>query len=118
MSIIIAYGAVFGKIGSFEIFIFTFIGIIGYTLNENILSLLEKPVFLDGGGSTFVHCYGAYYGIAVSWCLFGSSSKKPNQSYIHSVYGMLGVLFLWICWPSFNAGFVFNKDVVEANIER
>ena len=70
MAIIIGYGAMLGRVGSFEIFIFTILGIFGYTLCETILRVFQNPIFFDGGGSTFVNCFGAYYGLTVNRIIF------------------------------------------------
>ena len=75
---------------------------IGYTLNEGIVIKVLKMI--DGGGSSFIHTYGAYYGIIA--CLVLSWKKKPNQniktSYNSNLFAFIGTLFLWLYWPSFN----------------
>ena len=61
----------------------------------------------DYGGSTVIHSFGAYFGLTVSFVL-GRSIKpntKPQVSYISNIFAMIGTLFLWMFWPSFNAGF-------------
>jgi len=31
--------------------------------------------------------------------------KKPSSSYNSNIFAFIGTLFLWMFWPSFNAGF-------------
>ena len=70
MAILIAFGAIMGRVGSIQIFILSFFGTIGYTLCVHILKLFTdkdgKPLFFDAGGSSYVHCYGACLGLIVS----------------------------------------------------
>lgn len=79
--------------------------IVGYTLNEVIVYDLIK-VF-DVGGSMAIHSFGAYFGLALSLVL--SRAVKPvgkaESNYTSNIFGMIGTLFLWMFWPSFNAGF-------------
>jgi ammonium transporter Rh len=49
------------------------VGIIGYTLNEDLVYNVLKT--FDAGGSTAIHTFGAYYGLAVSFIL--SRKVKP-----------------------------------------
>ena len=66
-AMLIAFGAVIGKVGPFELLVMSLFGIVGYTLNEIIV--YEKLQILDAGGSTAIHTFGAYFGLAVSFVL-------------------------------------------------
>lgn len=63
----------------------------------------------DFGGSIAIHAFGAYFGLAASWVLFlrapgaGSGHKKNASAYMNDVAAMIGTIFLWVYWPSFNA---------------
>lgn len=61
-----------------------------------------------------VHVFGAYFGLTVS--LFLSKKipppTKPEASYVSNIFGMIGTLFLWLFWPSFNYA-VFASNVYE-----
>jgi ammonium transporter Rh len=62
---------------------------------------------IDYGGSMSIHIFGAYFGLAFSYILgkkIKLGAKKPEPDYISCIYGMIGTLFLWLFWPSFNAG--------------
>ena len=61
---------------------------------------------LDVGGSITIHAFGAIYGLAAAVWLSppgaGSAHPKNGASYVSDITAMLGTLFLWIYWPSFN----------------
>ena len=56
-----------------------------------------------------IHAFGAYYGLAASYVLFtkrpavGASHAKNSSAYLNDVFAMIGTIFLWVFWPSFNA---------------
>src|SRR5689334_1158688 len=93
--------------------------VIGYTLNEQIV--YERVGIFDAGGSTAIHTYGAYFGLTVSLMLskFVTPKSKAESSYNSNIFGMIGTLFLWMFWPSFNAGYFastpYEKSVVITN---
>lgn len=72
---------------------------------------------VDMGGSIFVHAFGAYFGLACSYAMRdlqhgkssdGSDAKllsdHPKNTSTKSTdnFAMIGTLFLWLFWPSFN----------------
>jgi len=82
----------------------TFFEIIFFSLNEGINIHWAKTT--DMGGSVVVHTFGAYFGLAASWVLTpeGSHESKDNSSTKTSdLFSMVGTLFLWMFWPSFNS---------------
>lgn len=65
---------------------------------------------LDVGGSITIHAFGAFYGLAASAFLSpksgagaGGAHPKNSASRASDLSAMLGTLFLFIYWPSFNA---------------
>ena len=54
-----------------------------------------------------IHTFGAYFGLTVSLILskIKKPVKAPEASYHSNIFSMIGTLFLWMYWPSFNAGF-------------
>lgn len=68
----------------------------------------------------FVHTFGAYFGLAVSKVLTSSPGHgKPPRKYNSSIYksdmfAMVGTLFLWMFWPSFNGALA--EDAQQARV--
>jgi ammonium transporter Rh len=60
----------------------------------------------DVGGSMTIHAFGAYGGLTVSLILGAmiKPTKKPETSYYSNLFALIGTLFLWMYWPSFNFG--------------
>lgn len=95
------------------------VGIVGYTLNgELVYGILQA---IDAGGSTAIHAFGAYFGLAVSFVI--SKKSKPTSAtpttYGNIIYAMIGTLFLWMYWPSINAGYFptngFQRSLIINN---
>jgi ammonium transporter Rh len=106
-SILIAFGAVLGRVGPYQLLLMAMIQIIFYALNEVIC--YELIHIYDVGGSTVIHTFGAYFGLGVSLIL--GIFKKPGpdvkveQNKNSVTFAVIGTFFLWMFWPSFNAGF-------------
>ena len=81
------------------------VNVVGYTLNEDLVYEVLKAY--DVGGSTAIHTFGAYFGLSVSFII--SRVSKPQgaveTTYGNIIFAMIGTLFLWMFWPSFNAGY-------------
>uniref|UniRef100_A0A8C6K875 Rh family, C glycoprotein, like 1 n=1 Tax=Nothobranchius furzeri TaxID=105023 RepID=A0A8C6K875_NOTFU len=109
---LIAYGALLGKVSPVQLMVVTLFGITLYAVEEYIiLNLLHCR---DAGGSMVIHCFGGYYGLAISWVLYRPNlhqSKHNEGSVYHSdVFAMIGTLFLWMFWPSFNSAITNHGD--------
>lgn len=72
---------------------------------------------LDVGGSMAIHTYGAYFGLMVSFILSKKCfpTKKVETTHMNSTFAMIGTLFLWMFWPSFNAG-VFPENGFQRSL--
>ena len=58
------------------------------------------------GGAILIHTFGALFGLAAAKTLYRDAHKDNvnNCTAYHSdMFSIIGTLFLWICWPSFNA---------------
>ncbi|KAG9489146.1 hypothetical protein GDO78_005247 [Eleutherodactylus coqui] len=62
---------------------------------------------IDAGGSMTIHTFGAYFGLTVAWILhrrnLSKSSSNEGSNYQADLFSMIGTLFLWMYWPSFNS---------------
>ncbi|XP_076880970.1 ammonium transporter Rh type C-like [Brachyhypopomus gauderio] len=109
---LIAYGACLGKVSPVQLMVMTLCGITLFAVDEYIiLNLIQAK---DTGGSMVIHTFGGYYGLTISWVLYRPNlhqSKRLHGSSYHSdVFAMIGTLFLWIHWPSFNSAIGNHGD--------
>ena len=88
-----------------------------------------------------VHAFGAYFGLMVAWVLYSKETHEAEEKessvyqsdmfamigelfarlefqFLHKIVGWqyTGTIFLWVCWPSFNAGTAINQGRVRAVI--
>ena len=80
-----------------------------YTLNEAICVNFLQVV--DLGGAMFVHVFGAYFGLAASYFFKGGRAiadpeERDRASYNSTMMALLGSMFLFVYWPSFNGALV------------
>ncbi|XP_015594094.1 ammonium transporter Rh type A isoform X2 [Cephus cinctus] len=102
---LISMGALLGKTTYMQLVFMGIIELIVYTANKYIGEHLLMVV--DAGDSMFVHAFGAYFGLAVSF-VFGVREKPKEHhlegpSYQSDIFAMIGTVFLWLFWPSFNS---------------
>lgn len=52
-----------------------------------------------------VHMFGAFFGLSLSKTITSANSNSPNAASVYhsDMFAMIGTLFLWMFWPSFNA---------------
>ena len=100
---LIAFGVVLGKVNTFQsLFIGTIIGCF-YSLNYTLLAFVYGVS--DLGGSMYIHTFGAIFGVMCSWAYMNPKEKDQKHcgsSYHSNLFGIIGSLFLWMYWPSFN----------------
>lgn len=110
-SLLIAAGAVLGRIKIYQYMVLAALFIPFYILNEIIV--IEDHFHIvgkvaDTGGSIVIHAFGAIFGIAAAMFL---TTKKQMTIPIESdattdKYSVLGSMVLWVFWPSFCAALV------------
>lgn len=101
-AVLITYGVLLGKVTPSQMMMVTFIETIFYTINEEIALTMG---ITDVGGSMVIHMFGAFFGLGASLLMRqkDASDNDNNASVYHSdVFAMIGTLFLWMYWPSFN----------------
>ncbi|XP_005394879.1 PREDICTED: blood group Rh(CE) polypeptide isoform X1 [Chinchilla lanigera] len=108
MSVLISAGTILGRANLVQLSVMVLVEVTAF----GAMRLTYKQVFnLDDHRSMMhIHVFAAYFGLAVAWC---HSSPLPQQKEVQeenvpvsrstSMFAMLGTLFLWMCWPSFNS---------------
>jgi ammonium transporter Rh len=112
-SLLIAAGAVLGRLKMQQYVLLGMLFIPFYMLNEWIvlqggLGLIKAGSVIDTGGSIVIHAFGAIFGLGVALSM---TTKQDFEKTIESDstsdrYSMLGSMMLWIFWPSFCAALV------------
>lgn len=110
-SLLIATGALLGRIKMYQYIILGLLFIPFYILNEMVV--LEDHFHIvgtiaDTGGSIVIHAFGAIFGIAAAVFLTTKTAREtPIQADATSDrYSFLGSMVLWVFWPSFCAASV------------
>lgn len=110
-SLLIAAGALLGRLKMYQYMILGLLFIPFYILNE-IVVLEDHFHFVgtiaDTGGSIIIHAFGAIFGISAAISL---STKAQREIPIEvdatsDRYSLLGSMVLWVFWPSFCAALV------------
>jgi len=110
-TVLISFGVVLGTTNPAQLAIMAFIEIILFNVNEWIGRNMLSAV--DAGDTIFVHMFGAYFGLACSFMLYNkkaAESEKAGPSHTSDLFSMIGTVFLWMFWPSFNAGAAAEGD--------
>ncbi|XP_029086848.1 ammonium transporter Rh type B isoform X2 [Monodon monoceros] len=104
-AVLISFGAILGKTGPAQLLLMALLEVVLFGLNEFVLlSLLRVK---DAGGSMTIHAFGAYFGLVLSRVLYRpqleKSKHRQGSVYRSDLFAMIGTIFLWIFWPSFNS---------------
>lgn len=103
-SILIAFGAVLGVASPVQLLVMIILQTVFYNLNAWIC--INCFNISDIGGSLIIHAFGAYFGLAAARCLFkkGQIDNPAEGGEYHSdIFSLIGTVFLWMYWPSFNS---------------
>lgn len=111
-SLLIAAGALLGRLKMHQYIILGLIFVPIYKFNEwlvveNALGVLKQGV-TDTGGSIVIHAFGALFGLGAAIAMTTKKEiEKPIESDATSDrYSVLGSMVLWVFWPSFCAALV------------
>jgi ammonium transporter Rh len=118
-AVLISFGAVLGKVSALQLLIMAMIEVVIYEVNEYIV--LDRLHVTDVGDSMVVHAFGAYFGLAVAAIQaihnrheLEKAEDKEGSIYHSDLFSMIGTIFLWLFWPSFNAGTAVDEGQVRA----
>ncbi|XP_031450825.1 blood group Rh(CE) polypeptide isoform X2 [Phasianus colchicus] len=115
VAVVISIGAVLGKINPMQSIVMTVVEIVVFCMSKLINMYILKASYLVS--MMHVHLFGAYFGLAVS----SRFSEPPPRAEKNAstpksdLLSMLGTLFLWVFWPSFNSALAEEKDKVIFN---
>ena len=104
-AVLVSFGAIVGKVSVFQLWIIATFEVILYSLNEALCTNILKTV--DMGGAMYVHVFGAYFGLATSFFFRPGKAIKDldgrgQGGYNSTMIALLGSVFLFVYWPSFN----------------
>lgn len=104
-TVLISFGAVLGKTSPIQMLIMAIIEITVFAGNEYLVA--EQFKASDVGASMTIHAFGAYFGLTVAGVLYRPRLKNGHENeesvYHSDLFAMIGTLFLWVFWPSFNS---------------
>ena len=110
-SLLIAAGAILGRIKMYQYLILGLLFIPFYIFNEHVVvddafDFIGK--IADTGGSIVIHAFGAIFGISAAISL---TTKKHRETEITTdattdKFSLLGSMVLWVFWPSFCSALV------------
>ncbi|RNA27197.1 ammonium transporter Rh type B-like [Brachionus plicatilis] len=116
-AVLISFGAVIGKASLSQLIVMATFEVVIQGVNELIgLHYLQA---YDVGESIYVHVFGAYFGLAVSKVLQGTreiESTKESSHYHSDLFAMIGTIFLFLYWPSFNSAVAVDEGQTRAII--
>ncbi|KAK5857139.1 hypothetical protein PBY51_010404 [Eleginops maclovinus] len=109
-SALISIGAVLGKTNPVQLILIALLEVSGFVLNEWLLQTLLKVQPLNS--IMLLHIFGAFFGLTMTWILFKKGAEQPFEKEKvdrkSGLFSILGTLFLWVFWPSFNSILVDN----------
>lgn len=112
-AVLITMGACLGKTTWTQLFILGTLELLFFGFNETVCVGFLKAV--DCGGSMYVHTFGAYFGVAASLFFYKQKALKNEGDRCEGVYesellAMVGTVFLWMYWPSFNGAVTYGAQ--------
>eukprot|EP00475_Leptophrys_vorax_P004965 TRINITY_DN1298_c0_g1_i1.p1 TRINITY_DN1298_c0_g1~~TRINITY_DN1298_c0_g1_i1.p1 ORF type:complete len:479 (+),score=117.87 TRINITY_DN1298_c0_g1_i1:84-1439(+) len=105
--VLITFGVLLGNASPLQMLIIVWIEIVASIINETLVFRVFQAA--DAGGSMVLHMFGGFFGLAASAGLAGIYERNSKRSgpqssaYVSDLIAMVGTVFLFIYWPSFNA---------------
>ncbi|XP_057715515.1 rh blood group, D antigen isoform X2 [Corythoichthys intestinalis] len=104
-SVLISIGAVQGKTNHVQLILMALLEVFGFVLNEWLLQTLLSA--RNTHCIMVLHIFGAFFGLVLTWILYRKESEqgfeKEKLDRKAGLFSMLGTVFLWMFWPSFNS---------------
>lgn len=110
--VLISFGAVLGKTSPLQLLVMALLEVPVFAVTE--WAVLKYLKINDAGGSILIHLFACYFGLGVTFVLYRPSLNeghtKENTSYHSDILSVMGTLFLWVFWPSFNSALTLKGD--------
>ncbi|NP_999543.1 blood group Rh(CE) polypeptide [Sus scrofa] len=111
-SVLISAGAILGKVNLVQLVFMTVIEVTAFSTTRMVA---KRFLNVDNHvNMMYIHVFAAYFGLTVSCCLprpLPTRGKEKDQTATSpSLFAMLGTLFLWMFWPSFNSALLDIPD--------
>jgi len=117
-TVLISFGALLGRLSPLQALFMSFWEVILCTANVAILNALGVS---DIGGTMVIHVFGAAFGLAFAYVFGddalrgkGNGEEKLGTSRHNGTFAMIGTLFLFCFWPSFNAALLTGDAQARA----
>lgn len=111
-TVLISFGAILGKTSPVQLLIMTLLEITIFCINEHLV--VEVIGASDVGASMTIHAFGAYFGLAVARVLYRPGLRNGHENdgsvYHSDLFAMIGTVYLWMFWPSFNSAIADPGD--------
>ena len=103
IAVLISVSALIGKTTLTQLVVLAIIEVVVQVFNEHINLTLFKTY--DVGRSIYVHLFGALFGLSASKFLHSGGVKSSKQAslYHSDLFALIGTLFLFVYYPSFNS---------------
>ena len=88
------------------------------TLNEWIV--IDLFHIKDAGGTIAIHLFGAYFGLSLARVIHNKTwshedfNKLKYGTHHNDLFSLVGTIFLWMFWPSFNAALALEDGKYRA----
>ncbi|XP_061584600.1 ammonium transporter Rh type B-like [Cololabis saira] len=110
--VLISFGAVIGKTSPIQLLVMSLLEIPIFSVTE--WAVLKYIKINDAGGSILIHLFACYFGLGVTFVLYRPGLKeghaRETTSYNSDILSVMGTLFLWVFWPSFNSALTLKGD--------
>nr|XP_046269600.1 rh blood group, D antigen isoform X2 [Scatophagus argus] len=110
-SALISIGAMLGKANPVQLILISLLEVSGFVLNEWVLQTLLKV--RPPNSIMLLHVFGAFFGLMLTWMLYrkGSEQRFEKEKFDRKtgLFSILGTVFLWMFWPSFNSVLVDDR---------
>ncbi|XP_053549128.1 ammonium transporter Rh type A-like [Bombina bombina] len=102
---LISAGAILGRTSPVQLILLSILEIPLFVLNDWLINTYFHIV--DVGGTVAIHIFSCYFGLGVSQIMYRPALKtrhpKEETTPSSDLLSLLGTIFLWIFWPSFNS---------------